>query len=107
MNRVIRISTALSLLLTAAAVHAEYKCDTSTWQVDQRACEAAKQDPQALRRYILRMQPFATLHFPDYVNKATLLAWEAKEAREAQEASEERERAAARVARRSDPGPAQ
>jgi hypothetical protein len=102
MNRIIRVSTALSLLLAAAAAHAEYKCDAPTWNVDKRACEAAAQDPHALRRFILRMQPFANLYFPDYVNKATLLAWEAKEAREAQEAGEARERAAAQLARGSN-----
>jgi hypothetical protein len=50
--------------------------------VDERACQAAQQGPAALRHFIQRMQPVVNLSFDDYVNRATLLAWEEKEARE-------------------------
>ena len=67
--------------LTATA-HAEYKCDLPPTSIDRRACEAAKERPESLRRFIQRMQPIANLQFSDYVSDATILAWEMNRARE-------------------------
>lgn len=78
----IRITAALSVTLLAAAAQAEYRCNPAPSPVDARACEAAQQGPEALRRFIQRMQPIINLSFHDYVNEATLVAWEANEARE-------------------------
>ena len=68
-----------AILLAAASAHAQYRCDTPATSVDRRACEAAKESPQALRQFIQRMQPVQSLQFSDYVNEATLSAWEARE----------------------------
>ena len=38
----------------AAGAHAEYRCDPAPTPVDQRACDAAKQGPDALRRFVER-----------------------------------------------------
>lgn len=94
--RLIHVSTVFAALLAAAPAHAEYKCDDPSWQVDQRACAAAKEGPRELNRFVWRMRPFASLYFPDYVNQATLTGWNAKAAKEA------RERAEAEAARRAE-----
>ena len=36
----------------AAAAHAEYRCTPAPTSVDRRACEAADQSPEALRRFV-------------------------------------------------------
>jgi hypothetical protein len=77
-----RALSALVLACAAAGASAEYRCSPPPTMFDQRACEAAKQGPAALRRFIQRMQPIVHLYFYDYVDRATLLAWEASEARE-------------------------
>jgi len=98
--RLIHVSTALAAFFAAATAHAEYKCDDPSWQVDRRACAAAKEGPRELNRFVWRMRPFPSLYFPDYVNQATLSQWEAKSAKEARE----RERAEPQIAHRADAG---
>jgi hypothetical protein len=62
----------------AATAHAEYRCDPAPTWIDQRACEAAEDSPQALRQYVQRMRWFTNLQFSDYVNENTAQGWEAK-----------------------------
>ena len=47
-----------TLLLTSVAtgVGAEYRCSPAPSPIDQRACEAAKQGPDALRNFVQRMR---------------------------------------------------
>jgi hypothetical protein len=66
----------------AATAHAEYKCDLPPTAIDRRACEAAKEGPDSLRRFIQGVQPIANLQFSDYVSDATILAWEMNRTRE-------------------------
>ena len=66
----------------AATAHAEYKCDLPPTPIDRRACEAAKEGPESLRRFIQRVEPIANVQFSDYVSDATILAWEMNRARE-------------------------
>ena len=68
-----------SLLLIATGVQAQYRCDAPATRVDRGACEAAKEGPDTLRRYIQRIKPIESLQFSDYVNDATLVAWDARE----------------------------
>jgi hypothetical protein len=89
----IRINSAalVTALLVATSAQAEYRCDAPPTRLDRRACEAAKEGPEALRHFIERVRSIERLYFPDYVNEATELAWE--QARErarlaAKEASE-------------------
>jgi len=77
-----RLSAALITLLAATSVHAGYRCDpapSAANSIDRRACEAAKQGPDALRQFVQRMRPIHSLDMNDYVNDATLLAWEQRE----------------------------
>jgi len=72
-----RISSALILgLAFTASAHAEYRCDPPPTWIDQRACKAADESPQALRRFVQRMQWITNVRFEDYVNHNTALAWE-------------------------------
>jgi hypothetical protein len=66
----------------AATAHAEYKCDLPPTPIDRRACEAATEGPESLRRFVQRMQTIANLQFSDYVSDATILAWEMNGTRE-------------------------
>ena len=100
--RLIHVSTAFAALFAAATVHAEYKCDDPSWQVDRRACAAAKEGPRALNRFVWRMRPFASLYFPDYVNQETLAQWDARSAKEARERADADALANDQVAHRSD-----
>jgi hypothetical protein len=61
-------------LCTVAAARAEYKCETPRSLLDQRACEAAKQSPQALRWFIQRMRAIENLYFPDYLKEEQRVA---------------------------------
>ncbi len=65
-------------MTTAAAARAEYKCDKPATRIDRQACEAAKQGPEALSRFIHRMRVVENLYFLDYVNEAQALAWREK-----------------------------
>jgi hypothetical protein len=67
-------------LATTAVAGTDYKCDESPTSIDRRACDAAKQGPEALRRFIQRMRVIESLDFVNYMTDAQLLAWrEAKE----------------------------
>ena len=68
----------LSLAFTASA-HAEYRCDPPPTWIDQRACKAAEESPQALRQFVQRMRWITNLRFEDYVDQNTVLAWESKQ----------------------------
>lgn len=71
------VGTALSTVAVAGTV---YKCDAPSTSIDRRACEAAKQGPEALRRFIERIRVIESLEFANYMTDAQLLAWrEAKE----------------------------
>jgi hypothetical protein len=88
MNATICTSTAalFTVLMVATGARAEYRCDPAPTRIDRRACEAAKESPQALRRYIERMRVIENLYFPDYVSEATEIAWEQARERERQAA---------------------
>jgi hypothetical protein len=81
MSTIHRIPAALvfAFALVATAAQAQYRCDAPQRPVDRRACEAAKESPDTLRRYIQRMAAIESLQFSDYVNDATVLAWQARE----------------------------
>lgn len=80
MNRTLtRISSSVVLgIACVATAHAEYRCDPSPTWIDQRACKAAEESPQALRQFVQRMRWFTNLQFSDYVNETTAQEWEAK-----------------------------
>jgi len=68
----------------AAGAHAEYRCDPPPTPLDQRACDAAKQGPDALRRFVERWtSKMSNLYFADYVDAKTERAWDAKQAQAA------------------------
>jgi hypothetical protein len=73
----IGIITALGLVTGMEGARAEYRCDSPPTRVDRVACEAAAESPEALRRYVQRMQWLHNnLYFYDYVNRATIQAWD-------------------------------
>lgn len=72
----VRLSALLLTLLAASSVQAEYRCSPAPTSIDRRACEAAKQGPDALRQFVQRMRPIQSLDMNHYVNDATLLAWQ-------------------------------
>jgi hypothetical protein len=77
---VTRITSAVILSLgCAASAHAEYRCEPPPTWIDQRACQAAAESPQALRQFVQRMRWITNLQFSDYVNEDTALAWESQE----------------------------
>ena len=83
MNATITRLTSVLLFTGAFATgaHAEYRCDLAPTPVDQRACDAAKQGPDALRRFVERWtSKMSNLYFADYVDAKTERAWDAKEA---------------------------
>ena len=61
--------------LSTTGVAGEYKCNRPHNPIDQRACDAAAQGPDALRRFIERMRVIESLSFSDYMTDAQLLAW--------------------------------
>ena len=63
----------MALLSTPA--HAEFRCNSPTVTFDRTACEKAKEGPDALRRYVQRMEGIAHLQFSDYVNEARAAEW--------------------------------
>ena len=77
MNQVHRHAFAILLAgcAVASTADARYLCRDPQTRLDQRACAAAEEGPQALRRFIDRMRPIESLYFYDYVNEARLLAW--------------------------------
>jgi hypothetical protein len=61
----------------AATAQAEYRCDTPATHRDRRACEAAQEGPQALRRYLLQMSWHGhSMQMQDYVSPALAQRWE-------------------------------
>jgi hypothetical protein len=99
MNASIRHAIALStLLMTAAAAQATYVCHAPPTRIDQRACDAAKESPEALRGFIGRMKLQHALNFYDYVDEARQLAWDERE-RTLAAAEAARKHAAAKPAR--------
>jgi hypothetical protein len=99
MNASIRHAIALStLLMTAAAAQAAYVCHAPPSRLDQRACDAAKESPEALRSFIFRIKFQHALNFYDYVDEARQLAWDERE-RTLAAAEAAREHAAAKPAR--------
>jgi hypothetical protein len=76
-----RLCVAVVALAACGAGRAEYKCEAPPAPIDRRACEKAQNEgPEALRRFISRMQPIQSLYFFDYMTDAQLLAW--RDARE-------------------------
>lgn len=75
-----RISAALVLAAAfTASANAEYRCASATIGLDKRACAAAEQGPDALRRFVHQWdRQMASLRFSDYVDANTERAWEAK-----------------------------
>jgi len=65
----------------AAGANAEYRCAPAPSAIDQRACDAAKQGPDSLRRFVQRWDiKMSNLYFPDYVDARTAQSWDAKQA---------------------------
>ena len=98
MNASIRHAIALSTLLATAAAQAAYVCDAPPSRIDRRACDAAKESPEALRSFIFRMKFQHALNFYDYVDDARQLAWDERE-RNLAAAEAERKHVAAKPAR--------
>jgi hypothetical protein len=72
-----RISTAV-LFATAfvASANAEYRCAPAPTPLDQRACAAAAQGPDSLRRFVERWDSkMSNLYFFDYVDEKTAQSW--------------------------------
>jgi hypothetical protein len=74
-----RISAALVLAAAfTASAQAEYRCASAPTGLDKRACAAAEQGPDALRRFVYRWdRQMSNLMFADYVDANTAKAWEA------------------------------
>jgi len=82
MNALIARSSSVLLLAGACvAANAEYRCAPAPSAIDQRACEAAVQGPDALRRFVERWDSkMSNLYFFDYVDDKTAQSWDAKHA---------------------------
>jgi hypothetical protein len=76
----LRICPALILAAAfTASANAEYRCAPAPTALDQRACEAAEQGPDALRRYVQRWdKQISSLKFSDYVDMKTSRSWETR-----------------------------
>jgi hypothetical protein len=73
----------------AAGANAEYRCTPAASALDQRACEAAEQGPDALRRFVYRWDhQMSNLMFSDYVDAKTARAWETTAQLERQRSTE-------------------
>lgn len=75
------LSALLASFAFVGTAHAAYLCEDPPSPIDKRACEAAEQGPDVLRRFIDRIKPVHNLYFYDYVNEARLVAWQEAEAR--------------------------
>ena len=86
-NRFVHHYIALGLLggmvLLSPSARAEYKCNAPQSRIDAAACEAARQGPTELRRYIQRIYSIESLYFFDYVNESQAVAWREQEERAA------------------------
>jgi len=81
MNATISRICAAALFATAfgATANAEYRCAPAQSPLDQRACAAAEQGPDALRRFVERWDnKMSSLYFSDYVDAKTAKSWDAK-----------------------------
>jgi len=75
------LSIAALAALACAPSFASYKCDAPASLVDAKACAAAAQGPQALRRFVQRTQPMWGTYYFDYVkDDDAAIARAAKEA---------------------------
>ena len=82
--KITRLSVGLVLATGVAAAHAEYRCAPAPTSIDRGACEAAKQGPDALRRFVERWtSKMSNQYFADYVDAKTERAWDAKQAQAA------------------------
>ena len=63
----------------SSGANAEYRCSPPPTSIDRRACEAAAQGPDALRRFVNRWtSKMSNLYFEDYVDLKTTQAWDSK-----------------------------
>jgi len=88
---VTRLCSALfvAAVFTASA-HAEYRCNPPPSSIDRRACEAAEQGPDTLRRFVWRMNWLrANILFWDYVDAKTAQNWDAKRRQTAEKTIED------------------
>jgi hypothetical protein len=74
-------AVAIASLALLSSANARDLCSEPPHPIDQRACDAAEQGPEALRRFIDRMRPIRELYFYDYVNQARLVAWDERDNR--------------------------
>ena len=79
MNRFKAIGSALllvpALTFVSTQARAEFKCNAPGTAIDRKACEKAKEGPDALRQYIQRVRGIDSLQFSDYVSEAQARAW--------------------------------
>jgi hypothetical protein len=97
MNATISRSCVAAFFATAFCVtaNAEYRCAPAQSPLDQRACAAAEQGPDALRRFVERWDnKMSSLYFSDYVDVKTAKSWDARGRDLASKASNEREQVA-------------
>jgi hypothetical protein len=89
-TRLAQISTGLFFATAlVASANAEYRCAPAKSSIDRGACEAAEQGPDALRRYVHRMdRQMVNLRFSDYVDPTTERAWEEKAAAIAEQSND-------------------
>lgn len=74
-----------SLLLAAVPsfvvpASAQTRCDAPRVPADRRACEAAREGPQALRRFIWRTRGIYGLYFGDYMTDDDIDRYHARQA---------------------------
>lgn len=75
----------------SAGANAEYRCDSTPVGIDQRACAAAAQGPDALRRFVHRWDSqMSNLYFADYVDPKTQQAWDSKSRNLARQPTDDR-----------------
>lgn len=76
-TKTFHLAALCTLLLAAGAAQADTLCKKPPTRIDRRACEAAKQSPQALRLYIQRMSWLHhNLSYYDYVDEQTQANWD-------------------------------
>lgn len=69
----------LGWLVATTSAQAEYRCNAPQTPQDKRACELARQSPQALRHYIWRTRfAYHQLSIYDYVTDADFARWDAQ-----------------------------
>lgn len=79
--------------IVPGTARAEYRCSPPATHIDDRACERAREGPEALRLFIQRMRVIENLYFADYVNKDRLIAWREMEQERARQAKEHEQQA--------------